>query len=165
MFPSRSPGYSVTGDSRSSTMMTPKTIQTPTRRMMYVVCVCNCECFIAILVLLLHVTCQTLSVSFSSGFFQGGNTPLHLAAYMGRVEAVQLLLAKGASVHNTNRVCCSARPHHAPKLTHLHKNPEKSRSSLSTHVKHGTIHSRQTFSESRRETRRYNGRLDTTTRR
>lgn len=33
----------------------------------------------------------------------GGNTPLHLAAYMGRVEAVQLLLAKGASVHNTNR--------------------------------------------------------------
>eukprot|EP00286_Rhodomonas_abbreviata_P018249 CAMPEP_0181310138 /NCGR_PEP_ID=MMETSP1101-20121128/12421_1 /TAXON_ID=46948 /ORGANISM="Rhodomonas abbreviata, Strain Caron Lab Isolate" /LENGTH=277 /DNA_ID=CAMNT_0023416737 /DNA_START=117 /DNA_END=946 /DNA_ORIENTATION=+ len=33
----------------------------------------------------------------------GGNTPLHLAAYMGQTPAVRLLLEKGASVHATNR--------------------------------------------------------------
>jgi len=33
---------------------------------------------------------------------EDGNTPLHVAAFMGRTEIVQLLLAKGASVTQRN---------------------------------------------------------------
>ena len=33
---------------------------------------------------------------------EDGNTPLHVAAFMGRTELVQLLLAKGASITQRN---------------------------------------------------------------
>ena len=36
---------------------------------------------------------------------QDGTTPLHLAAYSGKAEAVQLLISNGASVHAQNCDC------------------------------------------------------------
>ena len=46
---------------------------------------------------------ELLAVSFGL-ILQGGNTPLHLATWMGQKEVVKLLLEKGANVHVANRV-------------------------------------------------------------